>query len=100
MDHSQASSLFDAYFSNLLDRAQVREFHAHINDCEDCKVRLRTMRAGAEMGRRWSRTGAGRFGNDDDKLRMIIFKNRVITYAAVAVLVGFFIVLRLLVFKN
>lgn len=87
ISHEKALELYGAYFRNELGRDTVREFHAHINDCEDCKVRLRTMKA-ATAGAGFIR-GGGK--NGDDKYKETIQKNRTIMFAVLAVLIAFFI---------
>lgn len=41
MTHAEAESLFPAYNKGLMDRAQVRAFHAHLKECEACQSRVR-----------------------------------------------------------
>lgn len=50
MDHPQALGLMQAYFDGSLDRATVRELHAHLKDCEDCRSRIRLRKAGLQAG--------------------------------------------------
>lgn len=91
MEHEQANNLFEAYFSNRMDRAAVREFHKHINDCEDCKVRLRSMRANSSriFSPGFSTRRLGR-DPEEDRLQATLVKNRIITYAVIAAMVVFF----------
>jgi hypothetical protein len=89
--HEQALLQFAAYFEGSLNRGQVRDFHAHVGGCEDCRLRLRVMRASAP------RPGftLGADMAQEAKLQEILRRNRVITYAVLAVLVCFFILFRL-----
>lgn len=41
MNHREAERLFPAYNKGALERAQVREFHAHLKECEICQSRVR-----------------------------------------------------------
>jgi hypothetical protein len=90
MDHEQALEKYEAYFANTLSREEVRAFHAHMNGCEDCKVRLRTMRAAAPAPG-FSRRGP----SQEDRLNEILRRNRVIMYAVLAILICFFFFFRL-----
>jgi hypothetical protein len=90
--HQEALKLYDAYFSGALERQETKAFHAHLNDCEDCKVRLRSTRA--SLGRRGgarSRLEAG----EDARLQEILRRNRTMTYAALVILICFFFFFRL-----
>ena len=91
MDHPQALLNYDAYFANRLSRDEVRAFHTHINDCEDCKVRLRSMKA---AGPRPGFTRGNR-DNSEERLQEILRKNRIIMYAVLAVLICFFFMFKL-----
>jgi anti-sigma factor RsiW len=51
MTHEEAEALFDAYFSGSLEREQVRAFHAHLKDCEDCRSLIRIRGAGTRARR-------------------------------------------------
>jgi hypothetical protein len=89
--HEEALLQMEAYFSNQLSREEVRAFHAHMNICEDCKVRLRTMRAAAPSPG-FARMG---LGTQEDKLQEILRKNRVIVYATLVIMICFFFFFRL-----
>jgi len=86
ISHEQALAQFDAYFGNRLSREETRAFHAHINDCEDCRVRLRAMRAAAPAPGFTLRGAPGQ----DERLQAILRKNRIIMLAITAVMVCFF----------
>lgn len=92
MDHAAALEHMSAYFAGSLSRDEVRAFHTHMNGCEDCKVRLRTMRATAGNPR-FVRGGAA--SDQEAKLQEILRKNRIIMYAALIVMVCFFFFFRL-----
>ena len=47
MEHSEAQSLYPAYNNGSLSREQVRDFHAHLKTCEDCRSRIRVQGAAA-----------------------------------------------------
>jgi anti-sigma factor RsiW len=90
--HDEALQQMEAYFANQLSRDEVRAFHAHMNSCEDCKVRLRTMRAAAPN------PGFSRLqspASQEAKLQEILRRNRVIMYAVLAVMICFFFFFRL-----
>jgi hypothetical protein len=91
MSHAEALEKFGAYFAGALSREEVRAFHAHLNDCEDCKVRVRAARAAAP------RAGFTRLGGREaeDKLEKVLAKNRSMTYIVLAVLAGFLVLFRL-----
>ena len=86
ISHEQALSQFDAYFGNRLERGAVRDFHAHISDCDECQVRLRTMNAMAPKPGFTRGEGAAA----EAKLQGILRKNRIIMYAVLAILLCFF----------
>jgi hypothetical protein len=90
MTHDEALQIYDAYFAGSLGREEVRAFHAHMNTCEDCKVRLRAMRAAAPAPGFVRRGAAG-----EDKLQEILRRNRIMVYAVVAILICFFFFFRL-----
>jgi hypothetical protein len=91
MSHDEALAQYGAYFAGQLSRGEVRAFHAHISDCEDCRVRLRTMKAAAPRPG-FTRGGEG---GAEERLQGILRKNRVIMYAVLAVLICFFLMFRL-----
>jgi anti-sigma factor RsiW len=91
MTHGEALRQTAAYFDSQLSREEVRAFHAHINDCEDCRVRLRTMRVTA----RGPRLSAQAERDQEDRLQEILRRNRVMVYAAIVVLACFFFLFRL-----
>lgn len=91
ISHDEALSLSEAYFANRLSREAVREYHAHINDCEDCRVRLRAMKAAAPRAPFTLRSGPENEARREELLR----RNRVIMYAVLAVLICFFFMFRL-----
>jgi hypothetical protein len=91
MTHEQAVERTPDYFANRLTRSEVKDFHAHISDCEDCRVRLRTLKAslprpGFTLGVEQQR---------EARLQEILRRNRVMVYAVVAVLICFFFFFRL-----
>ena len=93
MTHPEALALYGDYFAGRLGREATRAFHGHLNDCEDCKVRLRAMRAAAprpDFGR-----GGASEAEREARTRNILWKNRVITYAVLAILLCFFFFFRL-----
>ena len=90
MTHDEALERYGAYFANSLSREEVRAFHLHMNDCEDCKIRLRTMRAAAPS----AGFMRGR-APQEDKLQEILRRNRIMVYAIVAVLLCFFFFFKL-----
>jgi polyferredoxin len=93
MDHAQALGMLEDYFANRLDRAKVRELHQHFNECEDCKLRLRVMKAaGPRPG--FTRLGGGA-AQEPDRLERQLYRNRVMTYAVVAALFAFLFFFRL-----
>lgn len=94
MDHVRALELYEAYFKGSLDRATVKEFHAHLNDCEDCKVRLRTTRVSAGRGVRRGSEGA-----QDDSMKRILSRNRTMTYVVIVIMICFFLLLKLRLFQ-
>lgn len=94
MDHDRALELYEAYFSGHLDRATVKEFHAHLNDCEDCKVRMRVTRASVSGFR------GVRKSQDDDAMNRILSRNRTITYVVLVIMICFFFLLKLRLFQR
>lgn len=91
MTHAEALLKTAAYFDSRLSREEVREYHTHINDCEDCRVRLRTMRVSAKG----PRLSAAAEREQEDRLQEILRRNRVMVYAAIVVLACFFFLFRL-----
>jgi hypothetical protein len=92
MSHEEALKLYDAYFSGNLERQLTRDFHAHLNDCEDCKVRLRSTRASLGRG------GGARAvlaSAQDQRLQEILRRNRTMTYVVLVIMICFFFFFRL-----
>jgi len=93
LTHARALDLFDAYFGNHLDRAQTRAFHAHINGCEDCQVRIRTLRASLHVPT--TRVNARTSIEDREKFERTIYRNRIMMLAIVVILAMFFFFFRI-----
>jgi hypothetical protein len=91
ISHAEALEQMGPYFSNTLDREQVRAFHAHVNDCEDCRLRLRVMRS--TLPRPGFTLAADQ--EREAKLQLILQRNRIMIYAVVAILACFFFFFRL-----
>ena len=91
MTHDEAVERFSAYFAGTLSRDEVRGFHAHLSDCEDCKLRVRTMHA---MAPRAGFTRLDEAGSEE-KLKQVLAKNRAMTFIVVAVLMGFLALFRI-----
>lgn len=91
MTHDQALGQMDPYFMGSLTRDQVRDFHAHINACEDCQLRLRVMRSSVPKPS-FTRLGQP---EGEAKLQEILRRNRIMVYAVLAILMAFFFFFRL-----
>jgi hypothetical protein len=59
MDHAEAQARWDDYFASRLSREEVRAFHDHLKDCEDCQAAIRIRRAGLRVRRSTDLDGGG-----------------------------------------
>jgi hypothetical protein len=91
ISHDEALQQMAPYFANELNREEVRSFHAHINDCEDCKLRLRVTRATLPR----PAFGRGAASEQEAKLQMILRRNRIMVYAILVIMICFFFFFRL-----
>ena len=94
ISHEHALTLYDAYFAGQLDRETVRAFHSHLNDCADCKVRLRTLNA-AGPGAGFTRLGKAGSPDLEARRQELLRRNRVIMMAVLAVMICFFFFFKL-----